>query len=576
MPQEDCGRPVGRSIIGLLRPHWWRFALAIICSVAGWPLVLVAPLVLERLLDDVGSPTAILAAAGLLIAALMLQAACQFAVQLLAGGASVRLGLDLRRRGCHGVFARNATTEPGAVLSRLTDDVVAVQNLVAPQVISVVIEFGAAIAVFGWLLLRAPAVFTSAALFVSLSLAQVRLFSSRIRAQSTEVRERLDSIFAQLKEKLDAMIVVKSYAQERSEIAEFTARIGDVHASRMRLGRLTVTFSATCQLLAGLGALAGFTAGAAAVVHGHMTAGQAAAAASMTLLLFQPIIRLGDLASAFQSAVPSVVRLAQLQPGPNASPADDCLPMPVARDIEFDAVNFAYPGGRQALHAVSFRIDAGERVAVVGPTGCGKSTLLSLLLRFEKPLSGTIRLGGVSLSALDRAQVRRLFGYVPQDPIVLRGTLADNIRFACPDASDDRVKATAQLVGVDKLAAQLPQGYQTPIGEGGWPLSQGERQRIAIARAICPDPQILLFDEATSNLDATTEREIQESMDRVLAGRTAIVVTHKLSSAIRADRVIVMDGGRIVQAGRPGELSEDSTGLFSRLVTASELCVTAA
>ncbi len=205
------------------------------------------------------------------------------------------------------------------------------------------------------------------------------------------------------------------------------------------------------------------------------------------------------------------------------------------------------------------------KVALVGPTGCGKSTLLNLLLRFYDPTWGEIRLDGVPLRHLATAELRRQVGIVPQEPVVFAGTLAENIRYGSPQADDARVEVAARAALVHDLALALPDGYETRVGEGGLKLSQGEQQRVAIARAFCRDPAIVVLDEATSSLDAASEALIQRALGNLLSGRTSFVVAHRLATVVDADRIVVMDGGLVVQMGTHDELLDDEAGLYRRL-----------
>jgi ABC-type multidrug transport system fused ATPase/permease subunit len=232
--------------------------------------------------------------------------------------------------------------------------------------------------------------------------------------------------------------------------------------------------------------------------------------------------------------------------------------------IEFDGVSFGYDTRRAAIRDITLAIEPGTKVAIVGPTGCGKSTLLGLLLRFYEPSAGEIRLGGRPLAQIDPAELRGRMGVVPQDAFVFRGTIADNIRYGAPDANHDRVVAAARAALVDDFVRELPAGYDTVVGEGGHRLSQGQRQRLAIARAICTDPAIVLLDEATASLDPAAETQVQAALDNLLQGRTAIVVAHRLPAIANADRIVVMDDGRTVQTGTHLELLAEA-GLYRRL-----------
>jgi ABC-type multidrug transport system fused ATPase/permease subunit len=295
--------------------------------------------------------------------------------------------------------------------------------------------------------------------------------------------------------------------------------------------------------------------------------------AALAALVFGPVARLADLAYVFEQTAASVDRLGEildLEPDVREPRADErAVPQEpawrVRGQIEFDRVGFGYRPSEPVVWDIRLKVEPGMKIALVGPTGCGKSTLVNLLMRFYDPTWGEIRLDGVPIGRVSTRELRRQVGVVLQDPVVFRQSLADNIRYGAPGASLAQVEAAARAALVHNFALSLPEGYQTLVGEGGYKLSQGERQRLSIARALCKDPALVVLDEATSSLDTASEALIQAGLANLLRGRTALCIAHRLSTIVDADLIIVMDGGLIVQKGTHAQLLASKDGLYRRL-----------
>jgi ATP-binding cassette subfamily B protein len=303
--------------------------------------------------------------------------------------------------------------------------------------------------------------------------------------------------------------------------------------------------------------------GAQAVIEGQMSAGELGQFLLFAIFVAASAASLSEMWSEVQRAGGAVERIVELLDAPleiSAPVIARRLPEPARGELAFSQVNFAYPTRNEssALSDFTLAIEPGETVALVGPSGAGKTTVFTLALRFRDPNSGLITLDGVPLRDADPQAIRERIGIVPQDTVVFADSVLENIRLGRPSANDEEVTEAARAAGVDAFVADMPQGYETFIGERGTRLSGGQRQRIAIARAMLKDAPIMLLDEATSSLDAHSERLVQQALETLMADRTTVVIAHRLATVLRADRIVVMDAGRIVAIGRHEALCRDN------------------
>jgi ATP-binding cassette subfamily B protein len=363
-------------------------------------------------------------------------------------------------------------------------------------------------------------------------------------------------VIADLSESLQGVRIVAAHNRQRHNTRQHRQVTGEYYDANVRTGRINSIYTPSTQVVGVAGQLALLAIGAGLVSDGQLSIGELVAFLLYLGAFFQPIQQLVQLYTTYQQGQSSIVKLRQLlatRPEVEEDPGAVDLPK-VEGEIVFDDVTFGYLPDRPVISGVSLDIRAGETVAFVGPTGAGKSTLAKLVTRFYDPASGRIRIDGHDLRDVRIESLRRQLGVVPQEPFLFAGPLRDNIRFAVPDASDDRVREALRVVGLDDVVERLPDGLDTVVQERGQSLSSGERQLVALARAFLAQPRVLVLDEATSNLDLRSEAKIESALDVLLEGRTAILIAHRLSTAMKADRIVVVDEGRIVEVGSHDQL----------------------
>lgn len=563
-----------RRIGGWLSPYRGRVALALALTALACLTNLLVPLLVQGLVDGVVAAarwSALPLYAVGLFGVFAAQAGLALANARVIGGVGQGVVRDLR----HGLYERLQRlslayydrTPVGSIISRLMDDVGAIQLFVTGQTVTILTDLGTTLAIAGLLLSTDWRLALVVLVFLPAYALNFRFFLRRIRSNSTQIRTKMDALFGHLKEKLDGTLVIKAYAREPAEVDDFASQLADVHVPRVRESRLGAAFSNLSAAISGIGTAAVFAVAALEVLNGRLTPGGVVSTAALAALLFGPIGRLADLAYVFEQASASVDRLGEiLDLRPDVPEPARPVALGRARGrVEFDRVGFGYRRDEPVIWDVRLRVEPGMKVALVGPTGCGKSTLVNLLMRFYDPTWGEIRLDGVPIRDLATADLRRQVGVVLQDPVVFRASLADNIRYGQPSADDARVEAAARMALVHGFARDLPDGYETLVGEGGHKLSQGERQRLAIARALCLDPALVVLDEATSSLDTEGEALIQAALRNLLRGRTAFIIAHRLSTIVDADLIVVLEGGLVAQKGRHHDLLADRHGLYRRL-----------
>lgn len=577
---------VVRRLVGYVRPHRARLLVAVALLVVASATELAGPQLYRIAIDRYIAPAGggpdfhglgALAAAylGVVLVGFGARWTQNVVMQVVGQRAMADLRMDLfghLQRLPLSFYHRNAV---GRLVTRVTNDVDSLNELLTSGVVAVfgdVLTLVGIVAAMLWLDWRLALVALSV-------LPLVYVVTERFRRRALEayraVRTRLARINAYLNEHITGMPVVQLFTQETRSLQRFDALNRDYLKAHLESLSNMAEFFPSVQVLGTVAVALLLWYGGGQVVRGWTTLGVLVAMVQYAERFFDPIRELAEKFNLLQQALASSERIFSLLDEP-VTVHDPERPVPLERvrgEVVFDDVWFAYDaegaGGRDgagwALRGVSFRVAPGERVALVGPTGAGKSSVLNLLCRFYDPQRGRVLLDGVDVRSVRQQDLRRHIGLVLQDVFLFSGTVEDNIRLWDPEISPERVREVARFVGADRFIERLPDGYRTEVGERGVRLSMGQRQLIAFARALAYNPQVLLLlDEATSSVDAETERWILEAMDRVLRGRTSIVIAHRLSTVQNVDRILVLHRGRLVEEGTHAELLERG-GVYAKL-----------
>lgn len=562
-----------KRLLKYIKPYLGRFGLAIICIVVASGANLYLPWIIKDMIDKVLAERdmAMLNFISVsIVVVFAIRGVFYYGQSYLVSYIGQRVVVDVRevmfrkfQRMPMAYFDRHQT---GETMSYLTNDVGAIQAALVDNLIEMFTEGAILIGSVVMMLYLDWKLTLLTLVTVPLVGFAMKIFGKKIKSTSRVIQEKLADITSLLQESISSIRVVKSFVREKYEIERFRVENELNFRATMKNVQFTSLLTPTVEFLAALAVTLIVWFGGYEVVNGMITAGSLVAFLTYAVNLANPIKRLSRIYGRLQKAMAAVDRIFLVLDLPetvNDKPNSIELP-PIKGNVSVENVTFSYDGAHNALENVNFEVKSGQMIAFVGPSGAGKSTIANLIPRFYDVTSGAIKIDGYDIRDVKIDSLREQIGIVPQETLLFSTTVMENIRYGRLNATDDEVIAAARAANAEKFILELPNGYETQIGERGLNLSGGQRQRMAIARAMLKNPQILILDEATSALDTESEKIVQAALDELMKGRTSFVIAHRLSTIFGADKIFVIDKGKICESGTHKELLA-LNGIYSNL-----------
>ena len=559
-------------LAGYTAPYFRTFMAAVFFMVAASALNVLPPWLFKSVVDDVlilrNMDVLNLLCVGIVVI-FTLKGVALYGQQYLMNWVGQRVVMDIRialyDHMQHMSLRYIHASRLGELMSRITGDVATLQNLVTSTFVNLIVNAVTFLGMLAFILYINWRLTLITVTVLPVVAGLLTFAAKRLRKAGHRVQERLGNLTAIVQEAFAAIRVVRSFATEELELERFRTGNLENFDALLKAVRIQALLAGVIEVFLIVALAVVFWFGGRNVLRGELTPGELVAFVGYIAFMVQPIRVFMNSMNALQTGLAASDRIfSVLDTSTEVTARAYQDPGRIEGNVSFKNVTFAYTEGQEVLKGINIEVRSGEKIAIVGPTGSGKSTLVDLIPRFYSPSSGSILIDGKDVSTLSLPALRKQIGIVPQESVLMKGTIAFNIGYGLPNLPLDRIRSAAKIAGIDDFVMSLPGNYEAEVGERGVTLSGGQRQRIAIARAVVRDPRILILDEATSSLDLEVERQVQQAMNRAMAGRTSFIIAHRLSTIRSADRILVLEAGRIVQEGNHDMLLSTG-GLYAYL-----------